>query len=333
MGAWGRKRKRGVGRTLLRWAGLLLLAILLILVAFRVAASLREHADQAPAGTVYFQTPSGRVAARVAGPADGQVIVIVHGTAAWSGFWKDVSAHLAGKGWRVVAIDLPPFGWSDRDPQSRYDRVTQAGRLSAVLAAQNKPAIVVGHSFGAGSVVELALRHPQQVRGLVLVDAALGELDPKGETPAARAFRVKPIAQLTTSAMLTNPLALKPFLRSLLARKDQGTPWIETLRGPMRRSGTTSAYAAWLPNLFSKRDNALSRRTANLKAIRVPVTLIWGRADTVTPLDQGERIAALTNARSIEVLPGVGHIPHIEDPAAFDAALDGALIHITEGGQ
>jgi len=69
------------------------------------------------------------------------------------------------------------------------------------------------------------------------------------------------------------------------------------------------------------------------RAIRVPVTLIWGRADTVTPLDQGERIAALTNARSIEVLPGVGHIPHIEDPAAFDAALDGALIHITEGGQ
>jgi pimeloyl-ACP methyl ester carboxylesterase len=310
-----------------------LLALLLIVALLRLAASLREDADRPPPGTVYFQTPTGRIAARVAGPEDGQVIVIVHGTAAWSGFWKDVSAHLAERGRRVVAIDLPPFGWSDRDPQARYDRVTQAERLSAVLAAQKHPAIVIGHSFGAGSVVELALRHPEQVRGLVLVDAALGQLDPKDEAPAAIAFRVKPIAELTTSAVLTNPAALKPFLRSLLARKDEGTPWIETLRGPMRRTGTTPAYAAWLPNLFIREDGALSRRSANLKSIRVPVTLIWGRADTVTPLDQGERIAALTKARSMEVLPGVGHIPHIEDPGAFDAALDDAVIQITAGGQ
>jgi pimeloyl-ACP methyl ester carboxylesterase len=318
---------------LLRAAALLLLAVILVLVALRLAASLREHADQPPPGTVYVQTPTGRVAARGAGPVDGPPIVIVHGTAAWSGFWKDVSAHLASNGWRVVAIDLPPFGWSERDPHARYDRVSQAERLSAVLAAQKKPAIVIGHSFGAGSVVELALRHPAQIRGLVLVDAALGELDPKGEAPVASAFRVKPVAELTTSAMLTNPAALKPFLRSLLARKDQGMPWLETLRQPMRRTGTTSAYAAWLPNLFTKRDGALSRKSTNLKAIGVPVTLIWGRADTVTPLEQGQRIAAVTRARSLEVLPGVGHIPHIEDPTAFDAALDRALVHITEGEQ
>jgi len=57
----------------------------------------------------------------------------------------------------------------------------------------------------------------------------------------------------------------------------------------------------------------------------VPVALIWGAADTVTPLEQGKRIETLTHARSLQVLTGVGHIPHIESPAAFRTALDQAL--------
>ena len=109
--------------------------------------------------------------------------MLIHGTAAWSGFWREVADHLAGRGWRVIAIDLPPFGWSGHDPEGRYDRATQAERLAAVLRARPKKAVVVGHSFGAGAATELALRHPDEVKGLVLVDAALGKLD-RGEALA-----------------------------------------------------------------------------------------------------------------------------------------------------
>jgi pimeloyl-ACP methyl ester carboxylesterase len=261
------------------------------------------------------------------------VVLIVPGSAAWGGFWKDVSARLAQQGWRVVAIDLPPFGWSDRDPAGRYDRVTQAERLAAVISAQHKSAVVLAHSFGAGAAIELALRHPDKVRGLLLVDAALGPLDPTGESGTARLLGERPVAELVTSATLTNPPALGPFLRSFLNRKEKAAAWLPLLREPMQRRGTTSAYAAWLPNLFTVRDGALSRRTANLRAIRVPVALIWGEADHVTPIEQGRRLAALTHARSLTVLPGVGHIPHIEDPQAFDAALVRALPSITEPKQ
>ena len=87
--------------------------------------------------------------------------------------------------------------------------------------ALGKPVTVVGHSFGAGSATELALRHPDQLQGLVLVDAALGELDPQSEAPVAKVMRIGPIAQLTTSAIVTNPSALEPFLRSMIARKER----------------------------------------------------------------------------------------------------------------
>ena len=335
MGAGEAKRPRVVraGAAVLRLLLSLLLFLLLLLLILRAATSSREHEVAAPTETTRFQTPLGGVAARLSGPANGPPIILVHGTAAWSGFWSEIASHLAQRGWRVVAIDLPPFGWSDRDPEARYDRVSQAERLAAVAAAQTRQPIGLGHSFGAGWVTELALRHPERLRGIVLVDAALGELDPGSEAAAAKALRFNPLAQLTTAAAITNPPALEPFLRSMIYRKDQAHRWIPVLRAPMQRDGTTSAYAAWLPNLFTKQDGAWSRQSVKLSAIRVPVALIWGAEDSVTPLPQGRRIAALTRARPLRVLPGVGHIPHIEDPRAFERALDQSLIDLTTGGR
>lgn len=312
-------------------AAALLLLLVLILAGLRIAAALREDGASPPAATRMVATPYGAVAVNVSGPAGGRPVMLVHGTAAWSGFWKQVSAHLAQRGWRVVAVDLPPFGWSDHDPLARYDRVTQAERLAAVLAAVAKrPAVVVGHSFGAGPAAELALRHPRQLRSLVLVDAALGDLDPAGDGNGG-ALRFRPLAEAATAATVTNPAAIGPLLRSMIARKARAAAWLPVLKAPMRRRGTTSAYAAWLPNLFANRDGALSRRSENLRRIAMPVALIWGETDTVTPIGQGRRIAALARARSFATLPGVGHIPHIEDPEGFLAALDSAIAPDREG--
>jgi pimeloyl-ACP methyl ester carboxylesterase len=272
------------------------------------------------------------VAVQFSGPDDGGPIMLVHGTAAWSGFWAEVAQHLAARGWRVMAIDLPPFGFSDRDPKSRYDRTSQAARLAAVLrSAARRPAVIVGHSFGAGATTELALRHPEQLRQLVLVDAALGKLDPPpgSKGAAARLLGLPPIAEPLVSATITNPAAIGMLTRSMMARKESADRWLPVLRVPMRRSGTTGGYSDWLPALFVADDGSLSRRSSNLRAIRVPVALIWGASDTVTPPAQGANIAHLTRARSFIQLPGVGHIPHIEDGAAFLAALDASI----DGGE
>ena len=333
MGAGEARRPWAVraGVEVLRLALALFLFLFVLLLILRGTAEWREHDVAPPKNISRFETPLGHVAAQVSGPANGPPILIVHGTAAWSGFWSEISSHLAKGGWRVIAIDLPPFGWSDRDRARRYDRRSQSERLSAVIGAVGKPAVVLGHSFGAGSVTELALRHPDRLRGVVLVDAALGEFDATTETSAAKALEFGPLAQLTTSTAITNPAALEPFLRSMIHRKDQAHGWIPVLREPMQREGTTSAYAAWLPNLFTRTDGAWSRQSYKLSSIKVPVALIWGAQDTVTPLPQGQRIAALMRARSLRILPGVGHIPHIEDPRGFEAALDQSLADLRKG--
>lgn len=303
----------------------LVLAALVLLVALRGAAQYRETVDTIPAATRLVSSPLGRIAVQLSGPASRRAVLLVGGTAGWSGFWREVAQHLAARGHRVIAVDLPPFGFSDRDPQARYDRIHQAQRLRAVLQAVSPgaPAILVGHSYGAGPALETTLRTPSQVAKLVLVDAALGEFD-TAPTPGGWALRQRPLAETAVAASFTNPWALRPMMRGLLARKDSADRWIETLRQPMRRRGTTRAYAAWLPALFATDDGALSRGSAALAAMRTPVALIWGEADTVTLIAQGERLAQLTRARLIR-LPGIGHIPHIEDPTRFLAALDAAL--------
>ncbi len=317
-------------RAICKGIGWLVLILLAVLLAFRIAAWMRESGVSPPATTSFIATRYGKVAVQISGPSDGPRIMLLHGTAAWSGFWKDVSAHLAGKGWRVIAVDTPPFGWSDRDPEARYSRVAQAERLSDILRTTG-PATIVGHSFGAGAGVELALREPDRVEALVLVAAALGQFDPPpGENGPARLATLGPLAQAIVGASVTNPMLTETLLRSFLHRKDAAAAWTDTLEAPMRREGSTSAYAAWLPNLLSTADGALSRKRSAMAAIRVPVAVIWGEADTITPVQQGETIATLTRAKSTILLPAVGHIPHIEDPKEFLAALDSSLAAVRD---
>lgn len=310
-----------------------LLALLLLLAGFRVAAWWREGPVPTPSQMTMVATGYGKVAVQVAGPETGRRVILLHGTAAWSGFWRDVSAHLASQGWHVLAVDTPPFGWSERDPRGRYDRASQADRLAQVLRATGGPAIIVGHSFGAGAAVELAAGSDAAlVEGLVLVDAALGTLDPPAEHgAAATALSFAPLGQAVTSASITNPPLTGALLRSFLVRKESAAPWLAMLKAPMRREGTTSAYAQWLPNLLTVNDGARSRTRDGLKSIAAPSAIIWGSADTVTPPAQGKELERLLNSRSAIYLTGVGHIPHIEDPEGFRVALDRSLAAVTRG--
>ena len=314
-------------RLFFKGVGWLLALVVALLLLFRVVAWAGETETERPAQTSMVATPLGQVAVQLSGPEDGGRIILVGGTAGWSGFWRNVAAHLAARGWRVVAVDLPPFGYSEHDPGRRYDRASQAARLEAVRAATaGEGAVVVGHSFGAGAALELALRS-RGVSRLVLVDPALGPLDPAPQSGGITGWALGQswIAQPVTSASMTNPLLTGRMLRSMLAKTDAADAWIETIRRPMRRRGSTAAYAAWLPALFASDDGSLSFRSAEVRRLRAPLHLIWGEADTVTPIAQGEALARIVRPASFARLPGVGHIPHIEDEAGFLAALHAAI--------
>ncbi|MGH6814248.1 MAG: alpha/beta fold hydrolase, partial [Hyphomicrobiaceae bacterium] len=207
--------KRRLLRGIVIGIGSLLAVVVLILGGFRIAAAVREVDTAealAPRQGRFVETPGGRVFLQDNGPRDGIPVVLIHGTAAWSEFWRGTIDHLTAQGYRTIAIDLPPFGFSDRSPQGAYARADQAQRIVAVLdALKIERALFVGHSFGAGATVETVMRHQDRVRGLVLVAAALGL--PEANAPPAQpsgllmTFLDLPVLpEMLVSATATNPL-------------------------------------------------------------------------------------------------------------------------------
>jgi pimeloyl-ACP methyl ester carboxylesterase len=323
-------RRGHVFVSILRWSTRGLLGLLILVVAivagFRFAASLRETEDAsalAPASGHLVATPSGRMFVQEKGPADGAAVVLFHGTAAWSELWRRTIDALAADGYHVVALDLPPFGFSD--PLPAYTRTAVATEVNAVLdALRIDSALIVGHSFGAGAATEFALRFPARTQRLVLVDAALGLTQPPSDTPSllAPAF----VREILVSLTVTNPLATKSLLQSLIERKERALPeYVEILQRPLRRRGETANVATWLSYFLGTDRTALSADRASYAQLRCPTTLIWGERDSVTPIEQAHDLQKLLPQATLAVLPGLGHIPQIEDPVAFNAALLEAL--------
>ena len=176
----------------LRWIGWIVLGavvlIALALVGFRLLAHARETTPREalmPPGARLVHAADVEMLVQEAGPPTGRVVVLVHGTGAWSESWRDTIDALAGAGYRAVAVDLPPFGLSDRPAAESYTTTDQAKRLAAALDTMGASDVVlVGHSFGARATVESVLIAPSRVGALVLVDPALG-LDASAAPPSA----------------------------------------------------------------------------------------------------------------------------------------------------
>jgi pimeloyl-ACP methyl ester carboxylesterase len=331
----GRPAQSSLLSRLARALGIVLMIVLGIcggvLATFRVSAALREtdraEAIAPPAGR-FVETRSGRVFLLDEGPREGPPVLLIHGTAAWSEFWRGTIEHLVAQRYRVVAIDLPPFGFSDRAPDGDYSRETQALRIAGVLDALGiERAILVGHSFGAGATVETVMRYPRRVNGLVLVAGALGlpernQANPDPPAAIATFLSLPVLPDLLVAATATNPMLTQRMLAGMVARKEAATPeLVEVLRRPMMRTGTTSGFVVWARAFVAADDTAQSVRPHAYQTIRAPTRLIWGDLDTITPLEQGERIAGLIGNARLELMRGVGHIPQIEAPARFRALL------------
>ena len=283
--------------------------VVVILVAIVVPPFLRERDDR----HVIAPTSSGRFVEAAATEVfvqdvgSGPAVVLIHGTGAWSEIWRGTIDPLVAAGFRVIAIDVPPFGFSERlRGRETFASAKQAQRIIGVLdSLEIAQATLVGHSVGARPTVATALAYPSRVRDLILVDPALGAPSTSPIYKSGVLFRT------AIGATGTNPLLTERLFRSFVSRKEAVTDdRVALLQKPLSIHGTTASQAEWLAGVMTEAP-------PNVKALKMPVTLIWGRDDTITPLAQAE---AIPHVR-LEVIDGAGHIPYIEKTDEFNARL------------
>jgi pimeloyl-ACP methyl ester carboxylesterase len=325
------RRKAKRLRVALLWTASISLACVTLVVAaiagWLLYAQHRVAADEtrprnlaAPPGGYWIHSYDTRIHFREWGARNAKPLLLVHGTGAWSGTWVSNAEAMAAAGFHVVAMDLPPFGFSDLPESGDYSRAAQARRIQAVLQRLGpQPVTVLGHSFGGGPAAEAAMLDPQRVAHLVLVDAAIG-LQPENPPPCEvpRTLRTAlgwpGLRTALVGATATDPRLTAWFLRKFVAREEAITPERAAIyQKPFVNENFSAGLADWARQFATGCVHPASAQPKSWRQLQLPVSLVWGEQDSVTPLLQAQALAALLPRARLTVLPGVGHIPQIEN--------------------
>jgi pimeloyl-ACP methyl ester carboxylesterase len=306
----------------------MLLLIALILSGFRLASFFRESEmtkDAAPATGRFISLGGDEVLfIQEMGTSTDPAVIFIHGTGAWSETWRETMRVVSEQGFYTVAIDMPPFGYSARPEDNSYERVDQAKRIIGVIdELKLEKVTLVGHSYGGGATAEAAFLAPEKIQALVLVDPALGLHASGTVSPLITTFlKITPVRNAFISATISNPLFTRQLLKLFIANPDHATDeWVATYQRPMNVKGATAAVGEWLPTLLLPPSASLSTNIESYQKFELPTLIVWGEKDSITPLSQGNHLVQHMPAAKLKILPEVGHIPQIEDPAAFHNVL------------
>lgn len=284
-----------------------------------------DRAQTAPPGR-WITAYDTRIHVQEWGRDNDPILMLVHGTGAWSGTWVSNVDALVKGGWRVVALDLPPFGYSERPANRDYSRNAQARRIVAAIESYGSAKIVLlGHSFGGGPAAEAAMQAPEKISHLVLLDAAIG-LREDNEPCLAPTGLVASLMQsrgLRTSIVAstaTQPLLTAYFLKQFVARKEAVSASRTAIyQQPFRATNFSEGLGDWAEQFAQSCEVSMSGSPAGWRNLTVPTSLVWGDQDAITPLAQAQRLNQLVPSARLTILPGVGHIPQIEDIAQFNS--------------
>tara|TARA_R110002020_G_scaffold23941_8_gene79215 strand:- start:11 stop:958 length:948 start_codon:yes stop_codon:yes gene_type:complete len=257
-----------------------------------------------------FEVAGHRWASVAAGPRDAPLLVLVHGFTGSKENWLPLMRELS-RSHRVIAVDLPGWGESDRLAGADYGPVAQAARLAAFIKAlPQAPELVVGHSMGGQIVGLLAARHPEAAPRIVLMSSA-------GVRYEENAFANAVLAG-DNPFQVTNRAELKRYLGIVFA-DPPFVPWPAS-EALVRRRRADADFEQRVLDGIGRGPDAFALE-AELGNITAPTLLLWCREDKVIDISAAEVFArGLRDSRSV-ILSGCGHMPMMAQPRNVAEAL------------
>jgi pimeloyl-ACP methyl ester carboxylesterase len=296
---------------LLLTIGLAALALGGALAAFTHWTARRVEAALPRAGRM-VAVPGGHIHVQEQGA--GPAILLIHGLGGQACHYTYRLAGLLAEQYRVVTVDRPGSGYSERDAAHPADLGTQADALAALIdALQLGAALVVGHSLGGAVALALAQRHPDKVKALALL-APLTQL-PEEVPPAFRALTIESHAmrQLLAWTVVT-PASIarsKEVLGQVFA--PEAVPHDYAVRGGGLLSLRPSQFLSACADMQAVPD-AMPGVIARYSAMRVPVSVLYGRQDRILDWEiNGKGLTAQLPGSTLELVDG-GHMLPVTQP-------------------
>jgi 3-oxoadipate enol-lactonase len=261
----------------------------------------------------YVRTRLGRWFYEERGTArsSGDAIVMWPSMLCDGGMWRNQIEPLSALG-RVVVFDGPGHGKSEIPPRLFTLEDNAEALMDAFAELGIDRAVMVGLSWGGMVAMRVALRHPERLRGLVLMDTSAEEEE--------RANRIKYRVFVSFGRRFGMPRAVAdaqivPLFfseRTRVARPEIVERMVRAASG-FSREGTARASLA----VVVHRKDILPR----LGAIRTPTLVVCGSEDRATPPVHSERIAAGIRGAKLVYIEGAGHLSALENPREVNEAI------------
>jgi pimeloyl-ACP methyl ester carboxylesterase len=262
----------------------------------------------------------------------GYPIILIHGLGCSSSQWMYTTRFLENVGYRAVAPDLPGFGQSDL-PKESIDASRYSEDIIFLMDhLRTKDAILMGNSMGGYISWLTAVKYPERVTALILVDPAGSPLFDNDNPKNWRRQR-KAIVRITNSILrpivgskFLNPITrrmVRPAVMLSFSHASKATPEaFETLYQSGKKARILfEGKLEWIPPEEEPGDL--------LKSITCPVLVVWGEKDHIIPIKAKDFFMAhLPNAKDY-VFKQAGHVPMLEVPDEFNQVIGEFLEDLT----
>jgi len=223
------------------------------------------------------------------GQSQGPVVLLVHGLGGRSEDWQNLAPYLTRAGYRVYLPDLPGYGQSEKPANFSYSVSDEATVIVGFLDVLGlKQVNLGGWSMGGWIVQRVAAAHPERVRKLMLFDSAGIAVKPDWNTGLFTPATDVELSQLD-ELLMPQPPTVPGFVADDILRVSKRNAWV-----------VHRALASMLAG-----GDATDQLLPKLK---MPVLIVWGELDHITPLSEGKTIHNLVPQSQLEVMPGCGHL-------------------------
>lgn len=282
------------------------------------AAATRPEARYPPLGD--FITVEG-VRLHYVTEGEGPPIVLIHGA---NGNLRDFTFSLVGRlkdRFRVIAIDRPGHGYSERPALNGGDPAVQARLLAEGAAALGaERALVVGHSYGGAVAAAWALARPEQVVGVGMLAGAAYPWDGDG----GLLYRLgsgplSPVVGAIARGYVAGDRA-NSFVEGVFEPNPVPDGYVDYIGVPL---ALRPDNFLWNAEDLDSLNNYLVTQAPRYGELAMPMEIVHGDADTTVGLEiHSRRLAEDAQDANLTVLPGVGHMPHHAREDEVVAALD-----------
>ena len=228
-----------------------------------------------------------------AGPSDGAPVVLVHGLGGHSEDWRMLQRFIVATHRRVYMIDLPGYGRSEWPKDFSYSIPDEANTVVAFMDALGlKQVDLGGWSMGGWVAQRIAIDHPDRIKKLMLFDSAGLHSRPEWNTVLFMPTTAQELDQLD-KLLMPHPPEVPAFIARDILRYSHEHRWViqRALNSMLLGNDTT--------------DDQLPK-------LKMPVLLVWGAADQIMPVSNGEQMHRLIPQSQLEIIPECGHMAPIQ---------------------